>query len=152
MLKTFAGVLCLLIVVAHVNAQTPGAPVNYRELVTSSILRDYPGMLHEPTGALAFPFITPGSVYANQLWDWDSWLSDVALCQIIVDQGEKVDKQKMLSYGRGCVLNFLSAATPDGEIPIQIVVNSRSKRAPLRSPIPHRTCTSRCWRSTLHSS
>ena len=49
-----------------------------------------------------------------------------ALCQIITDQGEKADKQKMLSYGRGCVLNFLSAATPDGEIPIQIRADLKS--------------------------
>src|SRR5580704_9730031 len=103
MLKTFAVLSALLIVVARVSAQTHASPPNYRELVTSSILRDYPGMLHEPTGKLAFPFITPGSAaYTDQLWDWDSWLSDVALCQIMVDQGENADKQKMLSYGRGC--------------------------------------------------
>ena len=130
MLKTFTVFSALLIVVAHVNAQTEGAPPNYRELITSSILRDYPGMLHEPTGPLAFPSITPGSVYATQLWDWDSWLSDVALCQIMVDQGKNADKQKMLSYGRGCVLNFLSAATPDGEIPIQVRLNSKPKGGP----------------------
>jgi Glycosyl hydrolase family 63 C-terminal domain len=120
----------LLVVVIPVNAQPTTAAPDYRQLVTSSILRDYPRMLHEPTPPLAFPFITPGSVYTNQLWDWDSWFSDVALCQIMTDQGNKVDKQKMLSYGCGCVLNFLAAATPDGEIPIQILVNTRSKPVP----------------------
>src|ERR1700722_1838 len=130
MLKAFTVWSALMIVVAHVNAQTEVAPPNYRELVTSSIFRDYPTMLHERTGALAFPFITPGSVYANQLWDWDSYFSDVALCQIMADRGENADKQKMLSYGRGCVLNFLSAATPDGQIPIQIRMNSKSKPSP----------------------
>jgi putative isomerase len=134
--RSFAFFSALFIVVTHAQAQTRGAPANYRELVTSSILRDYPRMLHEPTPPLAFPFITPGSVYTNQLWDWDSWLSDVALCQIITDQGERLGKGQMLSYGRGCVLNFLAATTPDGEIPIQILVNTRSKPAPATQPNP----------------
>jgi putative isomerase len=134
MLKMFTFFFGLLILVAHANAQLRGSAPDYRELVTRSILRDYPRMLHEPTPPLAFAFVTPGSVYTNQLWDWDSWLSDVALCQIIVDQGDRADRQKMLSYGRGCVLNFLGAATGDGEIPIQIVVNSKSKPAAATQP------------------
>ncbi|MGA2060725.1 MAG: trehalase family glycosidase [Thermoguttaceae bacterium] len=89
-------------------------------------MRDYPGMLHDPTGALRYPFITPGSVYARQLWDWDSWLSDVALCQIILDKEPNADRPKMLSYGQGCVLNFLQAAEPNGSIPIRIQVKPRS--------------------------
>jgi hypothetical protein len=128
-MRTFTFLMAMLVAIGHGYGQTPLAAPNFRELVTGSILRDYPRMLHEPTPPLAFPFVTPGSVYSNQLWDWDSWLSDVALCQIMADQGEKVDKQKMLSYGRGCVLNFLAAATPDGEIPIQIVVRSKRSRA-----------------------
>jgi hypothetical protein len=56
---------------------------DYGALITRSILRDYASMLHEPSPPLAFAFITPGSVYRTQLWGWDSWLSDVALCQIM---------------------------------------------------------------------
>ncbi len=134
MSKTMPFISALLIAAVYANGQTPATQPNYREIVSSSILRDYPRMLHEPTPPLAYPFVTPGSVYTNQLWDWDSWLSDVALCQIMVDQGEKVDRQKMLSYGRGCVLNFLAAAMPDGEIPIQIKVNSKSKPASTTQP------------------
>jgi hypothetical protein len=130
MLKTSTICSAFLLATVHVNAQSPTTQPDYRDLVTTSILRDYPRMLHEPTPPLAFPFITPGSVYTTQLWDWDSYFSDVALSQIVADQGDKVDQQKMLSYGRGCVLNFLAAATPDGEIPIQIVINSKSKPAP----------------------
>src|SRR5580765_4110611 len=99
--------LCLSLLIMSTNAKAQTRPVaDYHELVKTSIMRDYPGMLHEPTGALAFPFVTPGSVYAKELWDWDSWLSDVALCQIMTDEGQQADRQKMLSYGRGCVLNF----------------------------------------------
>jgi hypothetical protein len=107
---------------------------DYPKLIRQSIARDYPGMLRSPTGALAHPFITPGSVYAKQLWDWDSWLSDVALCQIVTDLGQDSDKRKMLSYGQGCVLNFLDAAEPDGWIPIMISINGRPATRPSATP------------------
>ncbi len=129
MLKTSTILPVFLIAIAHANAQAPTTQPNYHELITTSILRDYPGMLHGPTTTLTYPSITPGSVYATQLWDWDSWLSDVALCQIMTDQGKNADQQKMLSYGRGCVLNFLSAATPSGQIPIQIRLNAKPNSA-----------------------
>ncbi|MGA2232351.1 MAG: hypothetical protein ABSH22_15755, partial [Tepidisphaeraceae bacterium] len=74
---TFTVLSALLIAVGRVHAQAPSTAPDFHELVTSSILRDYPRMLHEPTPPLAFPFITPGSVYTNQLWDWDSYFSDV---------------------------------------------------------------------------
>jgi hypothetical protein len=115
--------LMLLTAGARLSAAEPAA--DYAALVKKSILRDYPGMLHQPTGTLAYPFVTPGSVYASELWDWDSWLSDLALCQIMTDEGKADDKVKMLSYGQGCVLNFLKAAKPDGSIPIRIKVNAR---------------------------
>ena len=112
----------LLIGAARLSAAEP----DYSELVKKSILHDYPGMLHPPTGTLAYPFVTPGSVYASELWDWDSWLSDVALCQIMTDEGQAGDKAKMVSYGEGCVLNFLKAAKADGSIPIRIRVECQA--------------------------
>jgi hypothetical protein len=114
------------------GANTPTLPgaQDYRGIIEKAIFRDYSGMLHSPTGALAHPFITPGSVYARELWDWDSWLSDVALCQILTDAGSNSKRQEMLSYGQGCVLNFLDAATPDGVIPIRIQVKPRSATSP----------------------
>jgi neutral trehalase len=37
-------------------------------------------MYREPGGEIPHPFITPGSAqYCDVLWDWDSWLTDVAL-------------------------------------------------------------------------
>lgn len=34
-------------------------------------------MYREPVGALKYPFLVPGSgLYPNQLWGWNSWLSD----------------------------------------------------------------------------
>ena len=121
MSKKITHILPLLLLTTTLHAQTPP---DYPTLIQSSIRHDYPGMLHGPTGQLTHPFITPGSVYARQLWDWDSWLSDLALLQILTDQPQ-TDHTKILSYGQGCILNFLDAAKPDGEIPIRIQVNKK---------------------------
>jgi hypothetical protein len=124
----------LTMLVTATSLYAADAPPEYSALVKTSILRDYPGMLHSPTGTLAYPFVTPGSVYSSELWDWDSWLSDVALCQIMTDQGQAADKPKMVSYGQGCVLNFLKAAKSDGSIPIRIRVNARPATRPATQP------------------
>ena len=126
------GIVALLLMgPVRAHAQEPSGTADYPSLIKKSVFRDYPGMLHPPTGVLAHPFITPGSVYATELWDWDSWLSDVALSQIMTDQGLDTDKQKMVSYGRGCVLNFIQAAEADGSLPIRIRVegDTAGKRA-----------------------
>jgi hypothetical protein len=128
MRKRIGFLICLLLSQAANQLPVQGAASDpdYAGIIRKSIMRDYPGMLHDPNGALSYPFITPGSVYARELWDWDSWLSDVALCQILIDRDPNLDRQKMLSYGRGCVLNFLQAAEPNGVIPIRIQVKPRS--------------------------
>lgn len=78
-------------------------------------------MYREAGGALAYPFITPGSAqYPDVLWDWDSWLSDVALRQILLESGSEKDKSEALVYEQGCVLNFLNFGGADGWSPISI--------------------------------
>lgn len=41
--------------------------------------KNYKKMLRQPEGQLKHPYLVPGSVYANRLWDWDCWLTNVAL-------------------------------------------------------------------------
>jgi len=78
-------------------------------------------MYREAGDAFAFPFITPGSnSYADALWDWDSWLSDIALRQILLDKGTEKDKKEARVYEQGCILNFLSYCHSDGWMPITI--------------------------------
>ncbi len=117
-----------LSVASSSRGQVTTDSAKYPDLIKRSIIRDYPGMLHQPVGVLAHPFVTPGSVYANELWDWDSWLSDIALCQILTDQG--TDKEKTVSYGEGCVLNFLDAAMADGYMPIMIKTRAAQPKPP----------------------
>lgn len=94
----------------------------YKEICRTHIYKDYKQMYRQGTnGALVYPYLTPGSKgYANVLWDWDSWLSDIALRQILEDQGTDADKQEALPYEQGCVLTFLNYTGADGYMPMCI--------------------------------
>lgn len=98
---------------------------DYEGLIKNNIYSDYKGMFRPAGGMLKFPFITPGSdQYANDLWDWDSWLTNVALKQILTDKSDAAAKKEALAYERGCILNFLSYGGSDGYVPIVIWKNA----------------------------
>jgi putative isomerase len=91
----------------------------YFPLIEEKLSADYAGMFREPGGALKHPFLTPGSdQYADVLWDWDSWFSNIALRQILVKSGSVPEQERARPYERGCVLNFLEFGGMDGWIPI----------------------------------
>lgn len=69
-------------------------------------------MFREPAGQLNHKFIVPGSTYSNCLWDWDSWLTDIALHQFV--------NEDIFDYEKGCILNFLDHMDEDGRIYITI--------------------------------
>jgi putative isomerase len=93
----------------------------YCRLIREHILANYQGMFRESGGNLPYPFITPGSdQYADVLWDWDCWLTNVALRQIVLLAEEPSAQQRLLVYEQGCILNFLHWGGMDGWIPILI--------------------------------
>jgi len=101
---------------------------DYISIIKSNIYKDYKKMYRPGSGSLVYPFLTPGSQqYDNVLWDWDSWLSNVALRQILADIGSEEDKQEAFPYEQGCVLNFLEYGGWDGYIPIAIWKNSKPR-------------------------
>lgn len=101
---------------------------NYIGIIKSNIYKDYKKMYRPGGGALVFPFLTPGSnQYDNVLWDWDSWLSNIALRQILTDIGSDKDKQEAVKYEQGCVLNFLHYGDWDGYLPIVIWEDSKPR-------------------------
>jgi putative isomerase len=103
----------------------------YVALIKKSLVGDFRGMYQEPGPALAFPYLTPGSrAYAGMLWDWDAWLSNVALRQILRDVGRADESARAEPYERGCVLNFVSHG---GWVPICI-----SRDQPVVPPPPER--------------
>lgn len=104
---------------------------NYIAIIKSYVYKDYKNMYREGSGSLVYPFLTPGSnQYSNVLWDWDSWLSNVALRQILSDVGTQAEKIEALPYEQGCVLNFLEYGDWDGYLPIVIWADSRPRNIP----------------------
>lgn len=91
----------------------------YAETIRDHIGRDFGRQFREPGGALNHGFLVPGSdAYADTLWDWDSWLSNVALRQVLAESGNVEAAQMASPYERGCVLNFLDHGDMEGWIPI----------------------------------
>jgi len=106
---------------------TQAQPTNaeFISLLRTRLSEDYRGMFRPPGEALPYAFLTPGSLqYADVLWDWDSWLSNIALRQILRETHNAEQSEEAVEYERGCVLNFLEVARrrpqPDGWIPIRI--------------------------------
>ncbi len=125
---------CSVVLLAVLCCPSAGSPEDVAlaqsiARIRTAIHGDYRGMLREQGGAFKHPFITPGSQqYADILWDWDSWLSDVALRQILLEVGSAEDRQKALPYERGSVLNYLDYGGMDGWVPIIIKRDSPSRK------------------------
>ncbi|MEI6077344.1 MAG: trehalase family glycosidase [Verrucomicrobiota bacterium] len=99
-------------------------------------------MFKPAEGSLKHPFITPGcSAYQNQLWDWDSWLTDIALRQILLENGSPEDKKDAIQYEQGCILNYLDAIN-NGYIPVMIRPNGKSLFGDDKDFIP--------WQHNMH--
>lgn len=95
-------------------------------------------MMRKPSGTLKYPFIVPGSQsYNNCLWDWDSWLTDVAVSQIIADN--QIDDAAFTECEKGCILNFLEHAFPNGSIPIVITPDFDREAFEMKGNI-HKPC------------
>jgi hypothetical protein len=111
-----------------VRSQTADSITHYTTIIKSNIYKDYKKMYRKGGGSLVYPFLTPGSnQYDNVLWDWDSWLSNIALRQILMDIGSEKDKQEAIQYEQGCVLNFLHYGDWDGYLPIVIWEDSKPR-------------------------
>ena len=86
----------------------------YGEIITEYATENYKKCFREPSGYLKHPFIVPGSTYTDSLWDWDSWLTNIAL--------RKISRNDDVSdYEKGCILNFLERTDECGRMPICIM-------------------------------
>lgn len=85
----------------------------YKELIINYARNNFKKMLREPNGFLKYKYIVPGSVYSDCLWDWDSWLTNLALRKI-------ADRSEIEEYEKGCILNFLENSDSKKRMPIYI--------------------------------
>lgn len=113
---------------AGVPRPTPELAARYIPALREKIHADYKGMFRPEGGAFRYPFLAPGSAqYADILWDWDSWLSNVALRQILLERANPAESEEALRYEQGCILNYLSYGGMDGWVPIILKRNSGSR-------------------------
>jgi len=87
-------------------------------MLLQAVLENISETLHEPTGILRYPYLDPGGVYSNNLWDWDSFWALKAIIGISEKIGDRELKRKALKYGIGAVNNFFYHQGQDGSIPI----------------------------------
>lgn len=128
---------------AQMPQRTEANVEKYTKICREHIYKDMKGMYREAGKALKFPFLTPGSgQYNDVLWDWDSWLSDIALRQILLENGTEADRQEAIKYEQGCILNALSYGGMDGWIPIWIGRNAQSRSEMLSKRNP--------WKTNMH--
>ena len=93
----------------------------YSNLLKEHLCKSYKDLFREPGGVFEFPYVSPSSsCYSNQLWDWDSWISDLALMQIVANVSGKDAFDEAIAYGKGCVQNFLLIGQIDGWLPIVV--------------------------------
>jgi putative isomerase len=118
MKKYFLLIMCVAVMAR--GADTDTETQHYIDVIQQHIFKEYKGMFKPPKGYLKHPFITPGcNSYQDQLWDWDSWLTDIALRQILLEQGSSRDKKEAYQYEQGCILDFLDSES-NGRIPVVI--------------------------------
>ena len=92
----------------------------YIKLIKEYSKNEYTKMTRCPSGNLKYPFIVPGSSdYSDSLWDWDSWLTDIAVRQIMADNNNY--DPEYLKCEKGCVLNFFEHMDGNGRVPISIM-------------------------------
>jgi len=93
---------------------------HHTDLIREYLRRDYVKMFRPAGGGFKYPFLMPGASYQDMLWDWDSWLSAVALFQILADQDRHHDFARTVEHAQGCVLNYLEFTRADGAVPINV--------------------------------
>ncbi len=99
-------------------------------------------MYREPGGEISLPFLTPGSAqYCDVLWDWDSWLTNVALRQILAATNDPAEREKLAGYEKGCIQNWLLYAKKhSGWIPIWINRSGNAAPADIYAQNMHKPC------------
>ena len=109
-----------------------------KELIKEYAYKNYKKMFREPAGKLAHPYIVPGASYSDSLWDWDSWLTNIAIRQIFVNKNEE---KEFCRYEKGCVINFLEHTRESGCTPHLLTpVRDTIEEAPEYSSNTHKPC------------
>jgi putative isomerase len=96
--------------------------MNKERALRDYILAKVDKTLQPPNRMMKHPFIDPGSVYAKNLWDWDSFWAAYALLGLTrtSEPGMREKRERFIEHARGNVLNFLDFQMNDGYLGMMI--------------------------------
>jgi putative isomerase len=82
-------------------------------------LRAAKNIFREPHGCLRHPYVVPGGLYAEQLWDWDSFWVVKGLREI-ARHADGDFHARLLRHGVGSWQNFFANQASNGAVPLLI--------------------------------
>lgn len=88
--------------------------------ISDYVLGSVQDILKEPSGILKHPYISPGGVYSDNLWDWDSYWTLLALLETAAERKKGDVIEQISPYAKGVFLNYLEHQGADGSLPILI--------------------------------
>ncbi len=83
------------------------------------VLASIGGILREPGGFLRHPFVVPGGLYRDELWDWDSYWIVKGLLPLM-EEADADSREQFLRHAKGSWLNFMENQSENGAIPIMV--------------------------------
>lgn len=94
-------------------------PARVPSLLERHILTQIESVTRPPLGILKHPFLVPGGIFHDELWDWDSfWITKATVA--IHHQLEEPFKGTFINYAIGSWINFFEHQSSDGIVPIMI--------------------------------
>lgn len=94
--------------------------------IRKHVLEGVASTFREAGGPCCAPFLAPGSAqYQDCVWDWDSWLADVALRQAVMESDDRSLREQAVKHGRGSIINLLAQTDERGWTPICIYRNAQ---------------------------
>ena len=74
-------------------------------------------ILRPPSKSLPFPYLVPGGIFIDELWDWDSfWLTQGMLP--LLNHVSNPERARFLEHAEGSWKNFFENQGPNGALPI----------------------------------
>lgn len=94
-------------------------PMTHAERIIA-FLREQPAAIYrEAQGCLQHPFLVPGGLFHDELWDWDCfWMAEGMAA--IIEEIDPIERERFLVHARGSLVNFLEHQAPDGTVPIML--------------------------------
>jgi putative isomerase len=91
----------------------------HSELLLEFIPAQVSGIYREAQGCLKRPFLVPGGLFHDELWDWDSfWI--VEGMAALKDRLDPETRERFLIYAVGSWINFFEHQAADGTLPIMM--------------------------------